>query len=81
MNRREPRRLRRTIRLWLLVLSVLSLSWAGGFYRFAGLIPEPDSVSNEKTQVIVVLTGGVGRVSAGLHLLEQRQPAYQAPML
>jgi uncharacterized SAM-binding protein YcdF (DUF218 family) len=71
VNRREPRRLRRTIRLWLLVLSVLSLSWAGGFYRFAGLIPEPDSVSNEKTQVIVVLTGGVGRVSAGLHLLEQ----------
>ena len=71
MKRREPRRLWPTIRLWLLVISVLFLVWAAGFYRFAGLIPEPDSVSDVKTQAIVVLTGGAGRVGAGLNLLEQ----------
>ena len=71
MNRREPRRLWATIRVWLLALSVLFLGWAGGFYRFAGLIPEPDSVSDANTEAIVVLTGGGGRGGAGLHLLEQ----------
>jgi uncharacterized SAM-binding protein YcdF (DUF218 family) len=66
-QRRSFRGLRRTS----LVLSVIFLGWAAGLYVFASLIPEPGDESLEKTDAIVVLTGGAGRVGEGLSLLEK----------
>ena len=54
-----------------MVLSVAFLIWAAGLYRFAQLIPEPLPGAGIMTDAIVVLTGGAGRVGAGLSLLER----------
>ena len=43
----------------------------GGLYHFASLIPEPGHIAKDKTDAIVVLTGGAGRVREGLSLLEK----------
>lgn len=51
------------------VAAFVFLIWSAGLYLFASLIPEPGAASAEKTDAIVVLTGGAGRVSEGLSLL------------
>ena len=71
MNRRADRRRVPVFRLFLMVLSVAFLIWAAGLYRFAQLIPEPLPGAGIMTDAIVVLTGGAGRVGAGLSLLER----------
>ena len=58
-------------RLALMALSVGFLLWAAGLYRFAQMIPTPAPEDADKTDAIVVLTGGAGRVGAGLSLLER----------
>ena len=69
---RAPKTRRRTtLRLALLVVAVLFFCWAGGFYRFAAMIPDRAPPPDIVTDAIVVLTGGVGRVDAGLSLLER----------
>ena len=50
-------------------MAMAVLAWSGGLYLFADLIPEPGVASAEKTDAIVVLTGGAGRVSEGLSVL------------
>jgi len=57
------------------LLVLLALVWAGGLVWFVGSIPrEPPATRNletlEHTDAIVVLTGGSGRLSAGLELLK-----------
>lgn len=45
--------------------------WLLGFAAFAGFLPRPAGL--QRTDAIVVLTGGPGRVPRGVSLLEQRQ--------
>ncbi len=64
-------RRRRGLKAVLLLAALLFAVWAGGFYRFASMIPERAPPPEAVTDGIVVLTGGVGRVRAGLALLER----------
>jgi len=51
---------------------VLALGlWIGGLFWFAGQIPIPGPVSTQRTDAIVVLTGGSERLDTGLHLLAE----------
>lgn len=68
---RPKGRRRRALRLALFALAVLFFCWAGGFYRFAATIPDRAPPPDIVTDAIVVLTGGVGRVDAGLALLDR----------
>ncbi len=71
MNRRAGRRRLPVFRLLLMAVSVGSLVWASGLYRFSQLIPQPLPDNQVATDAIVVLTGGAGRVGEGLSLLER----------
>lgn len=54
--------------------AVLILSaglWGAGLFRYADAIPTDVGDLTEKTDAIVVLTGGSGRLDEGLKLLEQ----------
>lgn len=69
MKRREKKPPGRALRRFVALAAFAFLVWAAGLYVFAAQIPEPGSLSDEKTDAIVVLTGGAGRVSEGLSLL------------
>jgi len=71
LKRATPRRPWKGLRRIFLALSAVFLVWAAGLYLFASLIPEPGNTFPEKTDAIVVLTGGAGRVGEGLSLLEK----------
>lgn len=51
------------------VAAVLVSVWAAGLARFAALMPERVADETSRTDAIVVLTGGSGRLEAGLDLL------------
>ncbi|ARU16646.1 YdcF family protein [Croceicoccus marinus] len=51
------------------ILSFLLLVWAIGFIWFAALPPRP--AGDEKTDGIVVLTGGAGRIERGVEALRE----------
>lgn len=51
------------------LVGFLILAWALGFALFA--ITLPDAADDRKTDAIVVLTGGSGRIQRGLNLLER----------
>lgn len=51
------------------LISALLLAWLFGFAWFAIALPRP--LDGEKTDAIVVLTGGEGRIQRGLAVLEQ----------
>lgn len=69
MKRRDVKHPGRTLGRIVAIAAFAFLIWAAGLYLFASLIPEPGAASAEKTDAIVVLTGGAGRVSEGLSLL------------
>ena len=71
MNRGAGRRRLPVFRLLLMAVSVGSLVWASGLYRFSQLIPQPLPDNQVATDAIVVPTGGAGRVGEGLSLLER----------
>jgi len=50
------------------LISILFLAWVLGFAWFALLLPLP--AASQKTDAIVVLTGGPGRIDRGLERLE-----------
>jgi uncharacterized SAM-binding protein YcdF (DUF218 family) len=52
------------------ILSFILLAWLLGFIWFALFLPQPAAPS--RTDAIVVLTGGPGRIDRGLELLEAR---------
>lgn len=63
---KSPRR-----RPWILgCLAVLATAWVAGFVLFAGTIPEDTAPLSEKTDAIIVLTGGTLRMETGIALLE-----------
>lgn len=51
------------------VVAVLALGWAGGFIWFSLTLPDPAPIA-VKTDAVVVLTGGAGRLARGLAVLE-----------
>ncbi|MFZ4689394.1 MAG: YdcF family protein [Polymorphobacter sp.] len=68
--RERGRRPRIGIGGWLTrLLAVLALGWAGGFLWFSLTLPDPAPVA-ARTDAIVVLTGGKGRLKRGLAVLE-----------
>lgn len=50
------------------ILSLILLTWVLGFAWFALLLPQPAAMA--KTDAIVVLTGGPGRIDRGLEILK-----------
>lgn len=58
-------------RLFALALA-LGLVWLAGLVRFADSIPLSVAQPTARTDAIVVLTGGSGRLDEGLNLLEQK---------
>lgn len=63
---------RRRARL-VFVATLAAAAWTGGLARFATLVPERIEDETGRTDAIVVLTGGSGRLDAGLDLLARRQ--------
>ena len=55
------------------MIGLAFLVWAAGLYQFIAMIPVPGPVHEEQTDAIVVLTGGAGRVQAGLDLLQKQR--------
>ena len=57
---------------WLLrIFLILLLSWSLGFLAFVCSLPHSPASLSEKTDAIVVLTGGAYRVDEGLSLLKE----------
>lgn len=56
------------MRFWLRLVMIAAAIWAGGFLWFYTALPSnhPGTASNTRTDGIVVLTGGEGRVERGL---------------
>lgn len=53
----------------LRLVAVLALLWLGGFIWFSLTLPDPAPIT-VKTDAVVVLTGGAGRLARGLAVLE-----------
>ena len=51
------------------VVAVLVLAWIGGFLWFSLTLPDPAPLAT-RTDAVVVLTGGAGRLSRGLAVIE-----------
>lgn len=69
------RRSRRWGRRLLCGLGLLLALWLAGFLWFAARLPEAVSAPDRRTDAIVVLTGGSGRLDQGLRLLQDRHAA------
>lgn len=70
--KKTVRKSARTITIWGVigrVLAVLALGWLGGFIWFSLTLPDPAPIA-VKTDAVVVLTGGAGRLARGLEVLE-----------
>ena len=61
-------RRRRVVRTFLAIGALLAIIWLGGFLRFATTLPAPGDDAT-RTDAIVVLTGGSGRLATGFDLL------------
>jgi len=48
---------------------ILLFAWGAGLFTFAAKIPDRVTAAHKQTDAIVVLTGGSGRLRAGLDLL------------
>ncbi len=73
---RGPRPTRRWVRLVRGVaglVAAIALVWLGGYLWFTGIVPREGGEETRITDAIVVLTGGVGRLDAGLALLAERR--------
>lgn len=66
------RRGRRGVRVALWGVLVAVLAWSGGMIWYASGIPRPGPPVPDKTDAIVVLTGGSERMAEGLRLLQQK---------
>ena len=56
------------------ILSLVALTWVLGFAWFAFLLPQP--AGKQKTDAVVVLTGGANRIDQGLVVLESGEAKY-----
>ena len=66
----SQRRTRRLFRRLLVAAIGLILFWSAGLVRFADSIPKTIEEPTRRTDAIIVLTGGSGRLEEGLNLLE-----------
>ncbi len=72
VSRRQRQMKRRGFATGLVAaLVVLGAAWAGGLVWFAGIIPDSVADHATRTDAIVVLTGGQGRLDSGLQLLAE----------
>ena len=62
-------------RIVLTAAIVLVVAWLGGLMAFAADIPDTVADPDTKTDAIVVLTGGSGRLETGFELLAERRAA------
>jgi len=67
----RPRPVRRALARLAGVLTLLGAAWAGGLFWFATFIPNTAINPAVRTDAIVVLTGGSGRLYTGLKLLSE----------
>jgi uncharacterized SAM-binding protein YcdF (DUF218 family) len=61
----------RWIRRIAVAAGAFSVIWIGGLVWFTTLVPSDGTINRTKTDAIVVLTGGTGRLDTGLQLLEE----------
>ena len=66
---RSPRRRGRRVGSFVILVLVAVALWAGGLLGFADAMPRSVADAEARTDAIVVLTGGSGRVATGLDLL------------
>jgi len=64
---------RRSLPVWALAAGAAAVLWLGGLVWFAEGIPSSVEDEDSRTDAVVVLTGGAGRLRAGVDLLEQKQ--------
>lgn len=69
----HPRPRRRVLIVLLSLLGLLLVAWLGGFLWFAGSLPTQPEQPDKRTDAIVVLTGGSGRLREGLELLSEQK--------
>ncbi len=68
---RRRRRHRRPLVYLAVAALIAAIAWTGGLFRFAAAIPAQVADPTPRTDAIVVLTGGSGRLAAGLALLSE----------
>ena len=66
----SQRRVKRLFRGLTIATIGLTLIWTAGLIRFANSIPKIIEEPTRRTDAIIVLTGGSGRLEEGLNLLE-----------
>lgn len=66
---RQPRRKPWRRKAILTAISILTAAWAAGFVIFASTLPSETPPETEKTDAVVVFTGGSLRLETGLQLL------------
>ncbi|MEE2980724.1 MAG: YdcF family protein, partial [Pseudomonadota bacterium] len=71
----RPRWRPRLSRLAIGAAIAAALAWGAGFVWFTESIPRAVKKPHEVTDAIVVLTGGAGRLIAGLELLAEGRAA------
>jgi len=71
LRRFTRRRRARHIQRLLLAGLAVALAWLAGFLWFAETLPVAGPDRNRHTEAVVVLTGGSGRLEAGLDLLAE----------
>lgn len=62
-------RLRRALSPWAWAAAAAGVLWLAGLVWFAEAIPEAVAEPERKTDAVVVLTGGAGRLSEGIELV------------
>ena len=67
----RPRR--RALPAWALAAGGAAVLWLGGLVWFAEGIPDSVADRDSRTDAVVVLTGGAGRLRAGVDLLARKQ--------
>ena len=63
----------RFVKTLFFMIVVAFILWAGGLYLFASAIPAALVDDAKRTDAIVVLTGGSGRLNEGVRLLSERR--------
>lgn len=68
-----PRAAARALPRWALAALAATVLWAAGLIWFAEDIPREVADTTTRTDAVVVLTGGAGRLSTGIRLLDEQK--------
>lgn len=66
---RRHRPVLRALPAWVLAALAAGVVWLGGLIAFAESIPDAIEDASSRTEAVVVLTGGTGRLRTGIELL------------